>query len=328
MINSVRATVLSILNKNNYGYISPSDFNLFAKQAQLDIFTGYFPRYNYLINKENSRLQGTGYSDIKKVMEDIEFFSVSDALVLNTTNPLASNSYYMPSTSTTGSEYFTIGKMLIYSENKVNGTSTATDVNTYILIDSLGAFIANGVAAGDIVAFIKNGVTQYATVVSVNSAIDITTTASSYLPNAAPWTTTGIKYSIYSPSLQEAEKVSLGKITILNNSLLTKPTLTYPAYTEEELIMTPYPATINHIGQVLCQYIRYPKDPKWTFITLVNGEPAFDQSQPDYQDFELPLEEEPTLVNKILQLAGMSIREIAAVQFGQAQEQANAQQQQ
>jgi len=92
--------------------------------------------------------------------------------------------------------------------------------------------------------------------------------------------------------------------------------------------MFAYPSTINHIGQVLCQYIRYPKDPKWTFITLVNGEPAFDQSQPDYQDFELPLEEEPSLVNKILQFAGMSIREIAAVQFGQAQEQANAQQQQ
>jgi hypothetical protein len=328
MINSVRATVLSILNKNNYGYISPSDFNLFAKQAQLDIFIGYFPKYNYQINKENQRLQGTGYSDIKKSMEDIEFFSISDALVLNTTNPLASNSYYLPSTSTTGNEYFTIGKMLIYSTNKVNGTNTAVDVNTYKLIDSLGAFIANGVAAGDVVAFIKGGVTQYATVVSVNSSIDITTTASSYLPLAAPWTITNIKYSIYSPSLQEAEKVSLNKITILNNSLLAKPTLTYPAYIDEEFIMTPYPSTINHIGQVLCQYIRYPKDPKWTFITLVNGEPAFDQSQPDYQDFELPLEEEPNLVNKVLQFAGMSIREIAAVQFGQAQEQINTQQQQ
>ena len=38
MINSVRNTVLAIINKNNYGYISPGDFNLFAKQAQLDIF--------------------------------------------------------------------------------------------------------------------------------------------------------------------------------------------------------------------------------------------------------------------------------------------------
>ena len=43
MINSVRNTVLAILNKNNYGYIAPNDFNLYAKQAQLDLFEDYFP---------------------------------------------------------------------------------------------------------------------------------------------------------------------------------------------------------------------------------------------------------------------------------------------
>ena len=42
MINSVRETVLSVLNKNNYGYVSPQDFNLFAKQAQLDLFEDIF----------------------------------------------------------------------------------------------------------------------------------------------------------------------------------------------------------------------------------------------------------------------------------------------
>ena len=325
MINSVRATVLSILNKNNYGYISPSDFNLFAKQAQVDIFLDYFPRYNYLINKENSRQQGTGYSDIKKNMEDIEFFSVSDALPLNPNSPLASNSYYLPSVSTTGSEFFMINKVLIYSNHKVNGASTSVGGATNLL-DSSATFIASGIAQGDIIGFVRGGITQYVTVLAINSETSITTTVSPL--TATPWDAVGIQYSIYSQSLQEAEKVSLNKITLLNNSFLTKPTLTYPAYTQEEFVMTPYPSTIDNIGQILCQYIRYPKDPKWTFITLVSGEPAFDQSQPDYQDFELPLEEEPALVNRILQYAGMSIREIAAVQFAQGLEQANAQQQQ
>ena len=41
-INDVRNTVLAIANKNNYGYISPQDFNLYAKQAQLDMFEDYF----------------------------------------------------------------------------------------------------------------------------------------------------------------------------------------------------------------------------------------------------------------------------------------------
>ena len=71
MINSVRNTVLSILNKNNYGYISPADFNLYAKQAQLDIFEDYFYQYNYQLNKENIRTSGTGYADITKGYEEV-----------------------------------------------------------------------------------------------------------------------------------------------------------------------------------------------------------------------------------------------------------------
>ena len=84
MINSVRNTVLSIINKNNYGYISPSDFNLFAKQAQLDIFDEYFIRYNEQINEENMRLSGTGYADIKLSYEEvIDTFSVTATLVFS-----------------------------------------------------------------------------------------------------------------------------------------------------------------------------------------------------------------------------------------------------
>ena len=42
MIDAVRNTVLAILNKNNYGYLSPSDFNLYAQQVKLEIFEDYF----------------------------------------------------------------------------------------------------------------------------------------------------------------------------------------------------------------------------------------------------------------------------------------------
>ena len=66
MIDSVRQTVLSILNKNNYGYVSPSDFNLFAKQAQLEIFEGYFNELNKAINAENARMSGTDYANMTK----------------------------------------------------------------------------------------------------------------------------------------------------------------------------------------------------------------------------------------------------------------------
>ena len=87
MINTVRATVLSIANKNNYGYITPSDFNLYAKQAQLDIFEDYFYQYNSWIIKQNARVSGSEYADILKgLVEVIDSFSETRGLINNGIN--------------------------------------------------------------------------------------------------------------------------------------------------------------------------------------------------------------------------------------------------
>jgi hypothetical protein len=246
MINSVRNTVLSVLNKNNYGYISPSDFNLFAKQAQLEIFEEFFSEYNKIINMENARMSGTDYANLRKAVEEaVETFIVTSTL---TQVAPASNRFFLPSASTTGFDYFMINKILCYD------------------------------ASGPTRVF-----------------------------------------------KGEAEKVTHSKITMLVNSNLTAPTELYPAYTQEGSSLTVYPATINLPNEVEANYFRYPKDPKWTYITLANGEPVFNQSQLDYQDFEIPIEDEIKLVSKILQYAGMSIREIEAVQFGGNEEQKQSQ---
>jgi hypothetical protein len=56
-------------------------------------------------------------------------------------------------------------------------------------------------------------------------------------------------------------------------------------------------------------------------VSLSGGEPVFNQSASDYQDFELPLSDEPTLVVKILEYAGISVREGDIYTFGNAEEQ-------
>jgi hypothetical protein len=87
MIDSVRTTVLAIANKNNFGYISPNDFNLYAKQAQLDLFEDYFYEYNAQIRKENLRQSGTGYANITKGLEEvIDSFSTVDTLTQSVAN--------------------------------------------------------------------------------------------------------------------------------------------------------------------------------------------------------------------------------------------------
>ena len=239
MINSVRNTVLSVLNKNNYGYISPSDFNLFAQQAQMEIYEEYYSSYNKTINAENARVSGTEYADIENpIAEVLEGFLRNDTL--SQVAP-ATNQYYVPSLITTGYNFYMISRLTCF-----------------------------------------NGTTR----------------------------------------LGDAEKVANARLYMLLDSMLTAPTTKYPSYIIEEDIITVYPDTINGVSSLKCSYFRLPLDPKWTYINLPNGEPAFDQSQPDYQDFELPFEDEYKLVMKILQYCGMSIREIQVAQYGIQQEQA------
>jgi hypothetical protein len=228
MINSVRATVMSAANKNNFGYITPEDFNLFAKQAQLSIFEDYFYQYNLWIIKQNARQSGSGLADIVKNIESvIEGLSVIGGLV------------------------------------NVPTTSNFTIPTECYFINSL-------------------------------------------------------RYNN-----KEIDKVTADKILYLNSSNLTAPSLLYPAYVLNDSLATVYPTTIS--SGVSLQYIRYPKDPKWTYTNIVGGEPLFDQSASDYQDFELPLTDEPLLVDKILQFAGLSIREADVNSFGNSEETKNQQ---
>jgi hypothetical protein len=220
MINSVRNTVLSVINKNNYGYISPADFNLFAKQAQLDIFEDYFYKINNQINKENARMSGTGLADVTKQLEEVvSSFSTSAEL-----SNLSDNSYFVPSDC--------------------------------------------------------------------------------YYLNVLQYNLTGV----------EIERIEESKIRAISASAIILGATSASS-------VDVYPTTITGASDVSAFYIRYPKDPKWTFQTLANGEPIFNQTAADYQDFELPLSDEPSLVVKILQYAGLSIREGDVVNFGNTEEQ-------
>ena len=226
MIDSVRNTVLSVINKNNYGYISPADFNQFAKQAQLDIFEQYFQKYNNQINKENARMSGTGLADIAKQYEEvISTFSESAQLV-----QVSGNTYALPA--------------------------------DYYLLDVIQ----------------------------------------------------------YNPTTKIVEPIAESKLRYMSSTLMA-PTQTFPLYVQRGNNIDIQPVTINGAADITAFYIRYPRDPKWTYFTLVNGEPVFNQSALDYQDFELPDSDEPELVNLILQYAGISVREGDVYTFGDREEQ-------
>ncbi len=86
MINNVRNTVLSLLNKENRGYLTPLEFNLYADMAQLYIFENDFYDYSKSLIKQNNRLYNTEYSDIPKFLrERIDRFTKFITLTYNST---------------------------------------------------------------------------------------------------------------------------------------------------------------------------------------------------------------------------------------------------
>ena len=74
-IDTVYQRVLALANKEQRGYITPQEFNLFANQAQMDIFEQYF----YDIN-QRERIPGNtnSYADISTLLEEkIDLFMKS-----------------------------------------------------------------------------------------------------------------------------------------------------------------------------------------------------------------------------------------------------------
>jgi hypothetical protein len=234
MINEVRNTVLSILAKDNRGYVTPFEFNLYAKQAQLEVFERYIYLYSNAIIKQNQRAHGEGYADVPKKLAE----------VLDTFYKVGSLTYTAPNFVAPTDSYF-IQKLVL--NNK------------------------------------------------------------------------------------EIEKVSHQKALYLLDSNLTSPSVAYPVYTLNDGVssaranFTVYPNTIT--SNVKVHYLRYPKEPKWTY-TSIGGDPLFNPSAIDYQDFEMPLSDFSDLVVKILQYAGVSIREQEVMAAAKAEELQEIQQKQ
>ena len=231
---------MAILNKDNNGYVTPEEFNLFAKQAQLELFEEYFYDYKNALNLQNKRLSNSGYADVpKQIAEVIDLFTRKETL-------------------------------------------------TYVV-----------------------GTTSFT------------------LPT--DWYTLNV---VYYNDTTEVERVNQNKINQLVMSNITAPTTSYPAYyltgaststptpTSPGNSLIVYPTTITTNVDVL--YVRYPSSPKWTYNT-VSGSPVFNQSAGDYQDFELPISDQNALVYKILQYAGINIRELAITQLAAQEEAINDQ---
>ena len=66
-VDTVYQRVLALANKEQRGYITPQEFNLFANQAQMDIFEQYFYDLNQFLRMPGN---DTTHADMVSMLEE------------------------------------------------------------------------------------------------------------------------------------------------------------------------------------------------------------------------------------------------------------------
>ena len=224
-IDTVYQKVLALANKEQRGYITPQEFNLFADQVQMDIFEQYF--YD-LEQRQRAPGNELDYADIVTNLEEkISMFEINNQ---------------------------TVG---VQTEGEVYLSSDLPDLYR------LGAVYAS-------------------------------------------------QYPQYNHPYYIVEQVQLNEISKYKNSPLGVWTASRPIYskfstTNIPVVIKIYPSE-DWMG-VKVNYVRRPKNPNWTYLISGGKNALYNPSSPDHQDFELHSSEETNLVLKILQLAGIAIKD-------------------
>ena len=119
-VDTVYQKVLTLLNKEQRGYLTPQEFNLMAGKAQMEIFDGYFHDLKIAFHKMKTDINHA--DEIEMINEKLQKYkrSINQSQTANTaTFSLPANTYYLEaiSVASTGAEVIELSqKELLYSQ--------------------------------------------------------------------------------------------------------------------------------------------------------------------------------------------------------------------
>ena len=291
-VDTVYQRVLAIANKEQRGYITPQEFNLFANQAQLDVFEQYF----YDINQFN-RVPGndTEYSNMLDLLNEkisiFQKYQQSVSLDSSAIGTLPSDVYRLGTVMYTGATYpieldeISQSDVLDLEKSALTRAKlsrpyytrqTKTTIKIYPSILSSSTAVVNGTISGA-TALVVDGQ-------SSNRSITVDDTV----------TGTGVSGTVTVVSLIDQNNLVLSSSQSISNDV--------------SLTFTP---------SVKCNYVDKPTTASFDY-TIVNGEALYNST--NSVDFELHESEETELVLKVLELAGISIEDPQLYQAATQQE--------
>lgn len=120
----------------------------------------------------------------------------------------------------------------------------------------------------------------------------------------------------------EIEHINQNELNHYINSPLTAPTTTRPIYIKtSETAIQVYPISIT--SAVTCNYVAKPASVSWNYTTVL-GQPLYNSANSTH--FELHESEETELVLKVLELAGVVIKQADLYQLSDKEDIENKQQ--
>ena len=304
-VNTVYQTVLSILNKEQRGYMTPDEFNKVATQVQLEIFESYFNDLNQQLRVPQTNVE---YADRQKNVDEClaifkQFggtFVTPSGRVLGLTIIDGGAGY------SDGSGIFTFGG---------NGNGLTVNVTT-----SGGEVVNADISSGG--EGYSNGDTVTLDGGTADAILFITSiTPESYF--SLPNNLYKLGTVIYN-NTTELQRVNRNEYLYLNASPLTKPTTDFPVYIYERAAQgtagnntsSPrlyiHPSSITNSSNIKVSYIRKPSDVVWGFAVGNLGQYLYSSNVST--QFELIESEQTNIILRILAYAGIIIKDPQIVQ--------------
>ena len=328
-IDTVYQKVLAATNKEQRGYITPQEFNLFANQAQMEIFEQYFydkNQYNRLPANQ------TQYADLDHMLEEkISIFKKRE-------QPIRIQDRYGLGNLPT--DVYRLDNVIRFSLTGVADThrSIVEEVTEDELVTYERSHLAKPTPKRPI--YIRYSDSQIKI-----SPYSLTPSASAawYFTNGAVTTSNSSRTVSLSTSILNYNFLEVGAYVYSEETPSHVPIgTTIESISENSgtatIVLTglnsDFPGNWASSGgyelafaspDIYCNYIRKPATVKWTYTVIAKK--ALYNSTTDTQDFELHASEENNLIYKILQLAGITLKDQFLTQAASMKEMGTQQQQ-
>ena len=140
-VNTVYRTVLSLLNREQRGFLTPDQYNRFARMAQLDLLDKAFLDYNrYLTRKETGTINDEYANLAKNTKEKIDVFSISATLNFTDGVTAVPTNLYKCIMISTGSRAIEVEEMQKSDLPAIKSSKLTTPTTSYPIYYRQGSF--------------------------------------------------------------------------------------------------------------------------------------------------------------------------------------------